>query len=578
MAETTLDMAGASAEKTLAWSEAILYGPDVAAIAAVAATTLPELVPLALSAIALCPAQAGAEWRVVGQWNGDMLDGAEWLGQGLGLALLRAALQPPQPGLGLHHPQTVLAAYLDLPFDYPSELLAFPLRTHRSDLGVLLAALSPAADAPRDVLKLQALAAHLSLGLENAALYSQTAQREREMRLISETGRQLTQLQSLSELIPQLVREVSQTFNYDSMGLLLVDPLRGDLVVRDTIGLGREQHLGFRVPITDRPEGGITGRVAHLGISYLAPDVREEAHYIRTVEHARSELAIPLKIQERVIGVLDVQSVNVGGLTVKDKQLLTTLADQLAVALDNARLYEELARAHDELRQKAEQLQQLLARTVQIQEDERHRIAADIHDGVIQLVYGALYQVEGATQRLPIALTEARGHLHEVSAFLNQAIAETHKAIYNLWPSSLDEMGLLPSVEAYLVRFEQSTGIHCELHVEGEPVRFNSQARITIYRIMQEAFNNVRKHAGAESVEVIFRFAPTTVEVSIRDDGHGFKPDTIAPGPGHGLGLIAMRERVQTIGGTFDIRSGRSGTWIVLEFSRDRVRRVEHDY
>ncbi len=569
-------MAGASTEMTLAWTEAILQESDVTAIATVAATTLPELVPIALSAIALCPGQSGADWRLVGQWYGEPLDEAEWPGQAERHARLAGVLRPPRPGLSLHHPQPIAASRLGLPAHYPPDLLAFPLRTRRSHLGVLLVALAPPADPPRALLTLQTLAAHLSLGLENAALYSQTAQREREMRLISETGKQLTQLQSLSELIPQLVREVSQTFNYDSMGLLLVDPVRGDLVVRETIGLGREEHLGFRVPITDAPEGGITGRVAHLGVSYLAPDVRAEAHYIQTVEHVRSELAVPLKIQGRVIGVLDVQSVNVGALTVKDKQLLTTLADQLAVALDNARLYDELARAHDELRQKAEQLQHLLARTVQIQEDERHRIAADIHDGVIQLVYGALYQVEGATQRLPADLADARAHLHEVSAFLNQAIAETHKAIYNLWPSSLDEMGLLPSVEVYLARFEKSTGIHCELHIEGTVFRFNSQARITIYRILQEALNNVRKHAGAEAVEVVFHFAPTMVQVSIRDDGRGFKPDEITPGPGRGLGLIAMRERVQTIGGTFDIRSGRSGTWIVLEFPRERVQRVEH--
>lgn len=565
-----------SVETMLAWREMLLRERDSVSIATVACRLLANQPPLTFGAIGLCPGETSAEWTVIALdqsqpgVNGatsDLLRGPTILNLGLVETILALSTA------GLYQAHAVRSRALGLPETFPSELVALPLHTHRSNQGLLLVAPDDEALSPAILPQLQILAAFLSLALENATLYTRTAQREREIELIAETGKQLTQLQSLSELMPQLVREVSQTFNYDSMGLLLVDEATNEVVVRETIGLERTKHLGFRVPITDQVSGGIVGRVAHQGVAHLSPDVRAETHYIETVANTRSELAVPLKIKDRVIGVLDVQSVTPGGVTQKDLLILTTLADQVAIALENARLYEEIAQAHDELSQKAEELQRLLARTVQIQEDERHRIAADIHDSVIQLVYGALYQVEGATQRLLSDPIGVRTHLQEIRSSLNQAITEMHKAIYDLWPSSLDEMGLLPSVEAFLARFEQSTGIQCSFHTAGSRIRFTPQARITIYRILQEALHNVRKHARATVVEVIFTFNEDAVTVTIRDDGRGFKREEVGASSTGRLGLIAMRERVQTIGGAFDIQSGRSGTLITLTLPRDQIER-----
>lgn len=399
-------------------------------------------------------------------------------------------------------------------------------------------------------------------------------QRELELTLIYQTAQEITQLQSLSELLPRLVAEVSRTFDYNSMGVLLVDWGTNELVVRETIGLEREKHLGFRLPITDALAGGIVGWVAYHGRPYLAPDVHKIPRYVKTVEAVRSELAVPLKIKDEVIGVLDVQSVSVNGLTERDEFILSTLASQIAIAVENARLYEELAQAHTEIQRKADQLQRLLARTVDLQEEERRRIAADIHDSVIQLIYGALYETEGTLQRLPPQAATAQLDLQNIQSSLKQAIAEIYQAIYDLWPASLDEMGLFPSLRTYLVQYEETTGISCRLRIQGNPIRFNPPARITLFRILQEALYNVRKHAQATSVEVIFTFQKDRVKVVVQDDGVGFDQERALDEKKH-LGLISMRERAENIGGTFMIESayGR-GSQLVWEFSPEKLERV----
>jgi signal transduction histidine kinase len=296
--------------------------------------------------------------------------------------------------------------------------------------------------------------------------------------------------------------------------------------------------------------------------------------YIKTVEATRAELGVPLKIKDKVIGVLDVQSLAVNGLTERDESILSTLASQIAIAVENARLYEELAQAHAEIQRKADQLQRLLARTVDLQEEERRRIAADIHDSVVQLIYGAMYETEGTLQRLP-ADTAAQGDLHNIQVSLKQAISEIYKAIYDLWPASLDEMGLFPSLRSYMVQYEEDTGIGCRLRIQGNPIRFNPPARIALFRILQEALYNVRKHAQASTVEVIFTFQEGRVKVVVQDDGIGFDQEKALAEQQH-LGLISMRERAENIGGTFTIESwpGR-GSRLTWEFLRQKIERVE---
>ncbi len=426
----------------------------------------------------------------------------------------------------------------------------------------------------RERLQLSLVAEHLARFLEVRTLARTTALWERELELVYQTSQRITQLLDLSELMPQLVTALNETFGYESVTLLLVDRESSELVVREAYGLRKERHVGFRIPITATREGGIVGFVAAQGVSLLVPDVLANERYIRTVEETRSELAVPLRIKEQVIGVLDIQSTAIHGITEKDRYIIETLADQVAIALENARLYEDLARANAKIRRQAYDLRQLLQRTVRIQEQERHRIAADIHDDVNQWLYAAMYETEAALQSLPAETDAVRDSLQQVQSSLDQALVDMRKAIFDLWPTSLDEMGLLPSIQSSLNRLEKTHGVKCKLKIQGTPIRFAPLARITIYRIVQEALQNARKHAHAKTVTVSFVFSDSQVVLRIEDDGRGFGRSRPLRSGGSHLGLISMQERARSLGGRSRFASGKGGgASLVFEFPMAMVSR-----
>jgi DNA-binding NarL/FixJ family response regulator len=162
-----------------------------------------------------------------------------------------------------------------------------------------------------------------------------------------------------------------------------------------------------------------------------------------------------------------------------------------------------------------------LVQTINIQEDERRRIAADIHDRVVSRIVGALYEVETCAQ-LHQRSEGLNEQLQLLKQLLNEAVERTRTSIYNLWPATLDHMGLIPALRELLGRQEKRTGIRHSLHVYGSPYEFRPTARIAVYRIAQEALNNVRQYAAAGSVDITVRFSPKQVRVVIQDDGKGF--------------------------------------------------------
>jgi signal transduction histidine kinase len=255
-------------------------------------------------------------------------------------------------------------------------------------------------------------------------------------------------------------------------------------------------------------------------------------------------------------------------VTGDETQTLAETFNSMSQSLD--RTISDLMQAQQEIARQSEQLQQLLVRTNAVQEDERRRIAFDIHDGVIQLVVAAGYELQAAGRHVGNGNSdEARRKLERARQLMDQTVVEMRRIVFDLHPTSLDSRGLTPSLEKYAASWQESTNIACSFAVEGDPVDLSPEVKVGVYRIVQEALTNIRKHACATHVSMQATFTGDRLRLIIEDDGSGFSLDDVraANGGASGhLGLMSMSERARTLGGQIDIRSQPGqGTRLVLD-------------
>lgn len=247
-----------------------------------------------------------------------------------------------------------------------------------------------------------------------------------------------------------------------------------------------------------------------------------------------------------------------------ETQTLAEAFNTMAANLD--RTINDLTGAKEEIARQSEQLQQLLVRTNAVQEDERRRIAFDIHDGVIQLVIGAGFELQAARRQLGNgSVEEAQRRVDEARNLLNQTVTEMRRIVFDLRPTSLDSVGLFSALEKYAASWQEGTGIACTVLVDGPVRELPPDAKVGVYRIVQEALANVRKHAGATRADVRGRFSDGRLVVTIEDNGGGFSPAEAQAASGH-LGLMSMSERARALNGQLAIRSApHQGTQLVLD-------------
>ncbi len=230
--------------------------------------------------------------------------------------------------------------------------------------------------------------------------------------------------------------------------------------------------------------------------------------------------------------------------------------------------------AREEMALQNDVMRELLRRTVRTQEDERRRIAGEIHDAVSPLITGALYRVRAMIIRdsgsAEAAVNgnengEALDGLGATAELLEQSMDELHNVIFALRPPDLDDVGVVAAIERYVNQINR-TGLPCELEVVGEERRLSPETRLSVYRIVQEALHNALRHARADEALVKLEYLEDELRVSIRDNGSGFDPESAIRAVS--LGLLSMQERAAAIGADLDIisRPG-AGTLVVLRRS-----------
>jgi signal transduction histidine kinase len=325
-----------------------------------------------------------------------------------------------------------------------------------------------------------------------------------------------------------------------------------------------------------------TSQVAEGGHVIFLDDYSSYPRRIRELDRFgfRATVGAPLTVRGESKGALTVLSSHqTRRFTVRDGELLATFANQAAAALEQARLKEvtsaqirKYALSQGQLAQRTEELERALATIVRVQESEQSRIAADVHDEVVQSMVGSLYELQAVMAQYPHQQEAAVAKQDRAKNLMQKAIADLRRVIYDLRPYVLHEAGIVQAIERLADDFNSIAGFRPIVSTAGSPCRFQSEAEMAAYRIVQESFNNILRHSEATDAKVSLRFEADRITVSVSDNGKGF---VVAP-PGvkaeeKRFGLLGMRERARSVGGELNLTSAfDQGTAIVVTIPMHR--------
>lgn len=196
-------------------------------------------------------------------------------------------------------------------------------------------------------------------------------------------------------------------------------------------------------------------------------------------------------------------------------------------------------------------------KVLKAQEEERQRIARDIHDGPAQLMANLVIKAEICERLIDRDIEKAKFELSQLKNIGRECLRDVRKIIYDLRPMSLDDLGLVPTIQRFILNFEEETKINVTFSVIAKNEVIDSTIQLSLFRIVQEALNNVRKYARATTVVIKLEIIHKTIHMLIFDDGIGFHVEKQLKSSREegGFGLLAMRERVELLKGTIDIDS-----------------------
>lgn len=472
--------------------------------------------------------------------------------------------------------------------------VALPMRVAGTIVGVLDVQ-SEHLDAFQDddLIAFQILADQIAIAIENAHLFQETRRQIAFLSALHDISLEISSQLETGRVLDSILKQATRFLKVQGSTFGIYD--RQKNVVRNMAGHNVPPgNIGVELAVGE----GVAGQVIATGGPVFVNDYLswpKRSHKFPDSPF-NAALGVPLRWQDQVIGTLVVlDERDRRPFTQHDAQLLALFADLASIALKNSELYGAVRQASQQLEQKirqrtkelseakrslakqAEQLRRLLRVTVSVQEEERHRIALDLHDGSNQLITGVLFEIQAAQQGIrDKRFEQSLEKLETAKGLLRTIEAENRRIIAGLRPPVLDSEGLVAALRWYIENFQEQYGINCLLRISGEPSQLSPEVETATYRIVQESLNNVAEHAQARNVHVLVEFRPERLHLVLSDDGVGFDPQSERVILANRMGLIGMRERAESIGGRLNAQSkpGR-GTRISLKVPLQVDRRPE---
>jgi PAS domain S-box-containing protein len=307
---------------------------------------------------------------------------------------------------------------------------------------------------------------------------------------------------------------------------------------------------GYRFPLVP---GGFFQRIIAAGeanfiegtsgrmVEALPEPLRPLSDRLAALLGLEQSIVAPLTVGGETHGLLVVSGT---GLTEADVPAVTTFANQAAIALENARLFEQVQAGRQRLRRLTEQI-------VSAQEEERHRLSRELHDEAGQALTALRISLDLVREDLPMEARPLRQRLGQAIALTDTTMEELRSLAHDLRPPALDTVGLNDTLEGLCLEFAQHTKLSVDYTGAELPV-LPEAVNISLYRFLQEALTNVARHAQARHVWVALDRDGEAVSLSVGDDGQGFDEQA---GMAAGIGLVGMRERLELLGGQLEIES-----------------------
>ena len=418
-------------------------------------------------------------------------------------------------------------------FDYQGirSFINAPIYVSGEVFGVFAVAYeTPRAFTGSDRRTLQVLAQRAAQAIDNARLHASADQRLRELQALYNADQTLHRSLRLDDVLQALVDMAAEVLEADKSSVLVWNADHTHLVPGATRGFQPESVA----QMVHAPGEGVTTVVALTGQPVVVQDATQDprvAHRITGPEGIRSLMHVPIRIGGEVFGVFGINYCQPHLFTDSQRRLLEALAQRAGVAIQNARLYE--------------QAQQAAAL------EERQRLARELHDAVTQSLFSASLIAEVAPRLWEVDREAARKRLDDLRLLTRGALAEMRALLLELRPDALLETRLDQLLRQLAEATVSRTGLRIEVSTS-----FGKQLPATIqvglYRLAQEALNNVIKHARAEEVDLALRQNGDQLELMVSDDGQGFDASRVGAGR---LGLRIMRERSEAIGATLVIET-----------------------
>jgi signal transduction histidine kinase/DNA-binding response OmpR family regulator len=427
---------------------------------------------------------------------------------------------------------------------------AFPIRGGAGVFGVMLFFCRDARPADEALLEMLAdIGSQIGQFFERKRAEEQLWQYTQRLRTLHTIDQAILALQPPDAIAQAALHHILQLIPCRRASLMALELETNQAITWAAVGEGTSLSAGTRFLLQGQPMLETLQR----GEPYSVEDAREHSPVNPFLDAAqreglRSVLSVPLLVRLGLLGMLNLASERPGAFAPEFVDIAREVGDQIAIAIQNARLFEQVQVGR-------ERLQHLSRQLVVAQEDERRRLARELHDEIGQALTAAQLNLQGLLTLRDVR--ELPGRLEDSMALIESLLQQVRALSLDLRPSMLDDLGLVPALRWYLSRQAERAGFQAQLFAEPLEPRLPAELETTCYRIAQETLTNIVRHASARQVVVELRQSDGELRLTIRDDGAGFdvRAARARAARGASLGLLGMQERALLVGGEVTIES-----------------------